>query len=135
MTRRKRLTREAPHPRLEIVPMIDIMMFLLIFFVLIALRMIPDSGMALELPRAGTVAQLPPAPVMIVVDKDGEVHFNDRRLSLEALEAQLSGMDASERTNAVIAADRSISFQQIMTVMDVLRKNGISNIGLSATRP
>ena len=60
MARRRRhdpLEREKP--RLEIVPMIDIMMFLLVFFVMIVLRMIPDSGVTLHLPGASTAQPLP----------------------------------------------------------------------------
>jgi biopolymer transport protein ExbD len=42
--RKRRDMMERERPRLEIVPMIDIMMFLLVFFFMIVLRMIPDSG-------------------------------------------------------------------------------------------
>ena len=44
--RKRRDMLERERPRLEIVPMIDIMMFLLVFFVMIVLRMIPDSGVS-----------------------------------------------------------------------------------------
>ena len=50
--RRRRDMLERGRPRLEIVPMIDIMMFLLVFFVMIVLRMIPNSGVTLSLPGA-----------------------------------------------------------------------------------
>uniref|UniRef100_UPI00191BAA72 ExbD/TolR family protein n=1 Tax=Acidocella sp. C78 TaxID=1671486 RepID=UPI00191BAA72 len=66
--RRRRDLLERERPRLEIVPMIDIMMFLLVFFVMIVLKMIPDSGVALKLPGAQTAKELKPAQVVVMID-------------------------------------------------------------------
>jgi len=54
--RKRRDLLERERPRLEIIPMIDIMMFLLVFFVMIVLKMIPDSGVTLSLPGASTAS-------------------------------------------------------------------------------
>ena len=124
--------RAAPHPRLEIVPMIDIMMFLLIFFVLIALRMIPDSGVAVELPSANTAAPMRPTPTIIGIDRHGALHMHDEELTPDMLGERLGALSRMETAAVVIAADKAVSFQQIMAVMDALRKAGISDVGLAA---
>ena len=128
---RKRSMLEEPHARLEIVPMIDIMMFLLVFFVMIALRMIPDAGVTMQLPGAATATQMPATQVVIAIDKDDIIHIQDATYSLDSLQSYLSGVKQNHVTNVVIAADKSINFQQVMDVMDTVRKTGITDVGLA----
>jgi len=128
---RKRSLLEEPHARLEIVPMIDIMMFLLVFFVMIALRMIPDAGVTMQLPGAATATQMPATQVVIAIDKDDVIHVQDQTYSLDSLQGYLAGVKQNNVTNVVIAADKSINFQQVMDVMDTVRKTGITDVGLA----
>lgn len=128
---RRRSILEEPHARLEIVPMIDIMMFLLVFFVMIALRMIPDAGVTMQLPGAATATQMPATQVVIAIDKDDIIHIQDQTYSLDALQAYLAGVKQNKVTNVVIAADKTINFQQVMDVMDTVRKTGITDVGLA----
>ncbi len=128
---RKRSILEEPHARLEIVPMIDIMMFLLVFFVMIALRMIPDAGVTMQLPGAATATQMPATQVIIAIDKDDVIHIQEQTYNLDALQAYLAGVKQNNVTNVVIAADKSINFQQVMDVMDTVRKTGITDVGLA----
>jgi biopolymer transport protein ExbD len=128
---RRRSILEEPHARLEIVPMIDIMMFLLVFFVMIALRMIPDAGVTMQLPGAATATQMPATQVVIAIDKDDVIHIQDQTYSLDALQAYLAGVKQNKVANVVIAADKSINFQQVMDVMDTVRKTGITDVGLA----
>lgn len=128
---RKRSMLEEPHARLEIVPMIDIMMFLLVFFVMIALRMIPDAGVTMQLPGAATATQMPATQVVIAIDKDDVIHVQDQTYSLDSLQSYLAGVKQNNVTNVVIAADKSINFQQVMDVMDTVRKTGITDVGLA----
>jgi biopolymer transport protein ExbD len=123
------LTRERP--RLEIVPMIDIMMFLLVFFVMIVLRMIPDSGVTLALPGAATAQPLPHTQVVIVIDAQGDFHVNDQMMSADTLETYLQGVKASHNTDVIIAGDKGTKLQQLMNVMDLTRKAGITSIGIA----
>ena len=122
---------EEPHARLEIVPMIDIMMFLLVFFVMIALRMIPDAGVTMQLPGAATATQMPATQVVIAIDKDDVIHIQDQTYSLDALQTYLAGVKQNKVANVVIAADKTINFQQVMDVMDTVRKTGITDVGLA----
>ncbi|MGI4978694.1 MAG: ExbD/TolR family protein [Janthinobacterium lividum] len=128
---RKRSLLEEPHARLEIVPMIDIMMFLLVFFVMIALRMIPDAGVTMQLPGAATATQMPATQVVIAIDKDDVIHVQDQTYNLDSLQSYLAGVKQNNVTNVVIAADKTINFQQVMDVMDTVRKTGITDVGLA----
>ena len=131
MARLRRSVLEEQHARLEIVPMIDIMMFLLVFFVMIALRMIPDAGVTMQLPGAATATQMPATQVVIAIDASDVIHIQDQTFNLDALQAYLAGVKQNHVTNVVIAADKSINFQQVMDVMDTVRKTGITDVGLA----
>jgi biopolymer transport protein ExbD len=129
--RKRRGLLEREKPRLEIVPMIDIMMFLLVFFVMIVLRMIPDSGVTLSLPGASTAQHLPHTDVVIMIDQQGEMHVKDQVMSADTLETYLRGVKASHDTDAIVAGDKGTKLQQLMNVMDLVRKAGITNIGIA----
>ncbi len=128
-TRRNLMERERP--RLEIVPMIDIMMFLLVFFVMIVLRMIPDSGVTLSLPGSSTAQQLPHTQVVIILDTQGNIHVKDQVMSPDQLESYLQTVKATNDTDVIVAGDKGTKLQQLMDVMDLTRKAGISNIGIA----
>ncbi len=129
--RRRRDLLDRERPRLEIVPMIDIMMFLLVFFVMIVLRMIPNSGVTLSLPGAATAQRLPHTQVVIVIDAQGDLHVQDRVMSDDALETYLQGVKAGHDADVIIAGDKGTSLQELMNVMDVTRKAGITSIGIA----
>ena len=129
--RKRRDLLERGRPRLEIVPMIDIMMFLLVFFVMIVLRMIPNSGVTLSLPGATTAQALPHTEVVIVIDGHGNMHVKDHVLTPDALETYLKGVKATNDTDVIVAGDKATSLQQLMAVMDLTRKAGITNIGIA----
>jgi biopolymer transport protein ExbD len=129
--RRRRNLLERERPRLEIVPMIDIMMFLLVFFVMIVLRMIPDSGVTLSLPGAATAQRLPHTQVVIIIDRQGNLHVQDKVMSPDALESYLQGVKAGHETDVIIAGDKGTSLQELMNVMDATRKAGITNVGIA----
>src|SRR5262245_28816433 len=103
--------------RIEIVPMIDIIFFLLVFFVMITLRMIPATGIASQLPHSGTAEQMPRPDVIVTLGKDGGVVMDDRPVGLEELTQKLAAGDVA-KTAVTIAGASSASIQQLMAVMD-----------------
>jgi biopolymer transport protein ExbD len=130
--RRKSNLMERERPRLEIVPMIDIMMFLLVFFVMIVLKMIPDSGVKLQLPGASTANDLKPTEIVVMVDPQGGLHVKDQDITREGLQTYLTGLyDTKKKIDVIIAGDKSVKYDRIMQVMDAVRKSGITDVGLA----
>ena len=127
--RRDMLDRERP--RLEIIPMIDIMMFLLVFFVMIVLRMIPDSGVTLSLPGASTAQQLPHTQIVIIIDAQGQLHIKDQTVTPDSLATYLQEVKTTHDTDVIVAGDKGTKLQQLMSVMDLVRKAGITDIGIA----
>ena len=129
--RKRRDMMERERPRLEIVPMIDIMMFLLVFFVMIVLRMIPDSGVTLSLPGASTAQALPHTQVVVIIDAQGTLHVKDQVMTPDDLSTYLAEEKSTHDTDVIIAGDKGTKLQQLMDVMDIVRKDGITNIGIA----
>ncbi len=133
MARRPRVLMPARHARLEIVPMIDVMMFLLVFFVMIALSMIPNAGLTVELPGAAAAGHLPPAPLVVALARDGGLHAEGETFPLADLARRLAS-HTPKPASVVIAADRDVDVQHVIDVMDAVRRAGVTQVGL-ATKP
>ncbi|MEW9583821.1 ExbD/TolR family protein [Paraburkholderia sp. DGU8] len=118
-------------PRIEIIPMIDIMMFLLVFFMLVMLKMIQGTGLKLELPQSSTATQLNTVDVTVGVEKDGELHLDRNDISAPQLTARLKDMEATKQVNVTIAGDKGVEYETIIKTMDLVRSAGISSVALA----
>jgi biopolymer transport protein ExbD len=94
--------------------------------------MIPDAGVALELPVSSQTQQLPHPKITVNVLADGTIKVNDQTLTADQLTALLEADGAPEKTELTIATDKNTAFQHFMTVMDAARKAGVSDIGVAA---
>jgi biopolymer transport protein ExbD len=117
--------------RIEIIPMIDVMFFLLVFFIVVTLQMLPDQGLNLLLPQSTQAKELPHPQITINIATDGHVSVKGQILTIPALEAMLGAGDAAH-TQVTIAASKDVPFQQFVHVMDAVRHAGVSNIGIAA---
>ena len=123
---------EVSRPRVEVIPMIDIMMFLLVFFVLIAVRMIAGTGIPLDLPGSKSTQELKASTVTIGVTKTGDTVIDGKTLASEELRAKLGQLKKDKPVDVVLAGDKDVSLQTLMKVMDTVRSAGITTVGLAA---
>ena len=123
---------EAKKARIEIIPMIDIMLFLLVFFIMVTLHMIPDAGIASRLPTSSTAQSMPKPQITLAVDKAGVIHFDQKSLTADQLTTLLKSKPQPDQLQVTLAGDKDTSLQQLMTVMDACRKAGVTKIGLAA---
>jgi biopolymer transport protein ExbD len=123
---------EGTRPRVEVIPMIDIMMFLLVFFVVISLRMIAGTGVAMELPGSATTQQIKTSSVTVGVSKSGETVLDGKTVTQDELRARLAALKQEQKVEVVLAGDRDASLQALLTVMDTVRSAGITTVGIAA---
>jgi biopolymer transport protein ExbD len=123
----------ADRPRVEVIPMIDIMMFLLVFFVVISLNMIAGSGIPLEIPSSKTTQEIKKSTITVGVNKAGETVVEGRKVTGEELRARLVALKKDGPVDVVLAGDKDVSLQVLLGVMDSIRGAGISSIGIAAT--
>jgi biopolymer transport protein ExbD len=121
---------ETRKARIEIIPMIDIMLFLLVFFVMLTLRMIPTSGHVTKLPTSSTAVMIPPPKLLVEIHEDGALQVENQTLTPKQL-TDLLRQRGSSKTAVTIAGNQSASLQQVMSVIDAIRNGGATEIGLS----
>ncbi len=117
--------------RIEVIPMIDIMMFLLVFFILATLKMIQSAGITLDLPKASTAQQIETIKVTIGVSKDGTITLDAQPIEREPLIAHLRSLLSDKKVDVVIAGDKLTPYDNIVRVMDIVREAGVVAIALA----
>jgi len=124
--------------RIEIIPMIDVMMFLLVFFVLISLNVIPAIGLKTKLPTSTSATQEnPPKRIIVTLLRDGTIQADGQSLvSLDELTKviNLKKQEYANNYTVVIQGDEAASMQSLIDVMDILKKNNVESMTISAKR-
>ncbi|WP_027521984.1 biopolymer transporter ExbD [Bradyrhizobium sp. Ec3.3] len=118
--------------RIEIIPMIDIMLFLLVFFIMITLRMIPATGIASQLPQSSTAQDLPHPKIVVTLFADGAIETDGQKLTIDDLTTKLASEPDREHAAVTIAGAGTATLQNLLAVMDACRKAGIVQVGLAA---
>jgi biopolymer transport protein ExbD len=129
-----KLGSKLPHDheaRIEIIPLIDIMFFLLAAFMLVSLSMVNMRSVKVDLPTATTAtADTQRDFINLSVDRTGAVLLDQRPLGRNELAQQLSAM---RRTNAnlrvFISGDKDARHGDVIAVLDVVRATGIEKAG------
>jgi len=119
--------------RIEIIPLIDIMFFLLATFVMVSLSMVKNHGLPVNLPTAtSSVQQDRNSYVSLTVNALGEFYFNKDRISIEDLNPRL--LSLKEDLKVYINADAAAQFQGVVALLDEVRKAGISKVAVETTK-
>ncbi|KFX05917.1 biopolymer transporter ExbD [Pectobacterium betavasculorum] len=119
---------------IDLVPMIDVMMFLLVFFVLISMNVIPALGLKTQLPAAGSAQQLKPQKkAIITLGAQDQLELDGQPMALSDLINTLQQQQQGQQTTIIINSDKSVEVERLVAVMDTLRQGGFSSISI-ATR-
>ncbi len=120
---------------IELIPMIDVMMFLLVFFVLISLNVIPSQGMKTQLPGAASAQEIKPQKRAIVtLGESNRLELDGESVTLESLVTRLkAGQASTDPTSIILNSDKSVPVERLVAVMDSLRQGGFTSISI-ATR-
>ncbi len=124
-----------PHKkaRIEIIPLIDIMFFLLASFMLASLSMIRLQSIKMDLPTA-TVAKrdFKPDIINVGVDKAGNVYIDKKPVSLVELQSFLSNkFKINTNVPVYISGDKDATHGTIIGVLDVVRRQGIQKVSFA----
>lgn len=127
--------------RIEIIPLIDIIFFLLATFIMVSLSMTKNQGVQVALPTAASAAALGERQeleqaVTLSVNEKGEVFYNKEKITLAQLPLRLQAFkSASKDPKVILNGAAGADFQQVVGVLDEVRKIGIAKIGISTDKP
>jgi len=122
---------ETRKARIEIIPMIDIMLFLLVFFAMMTLKMIPTSGQVSKLPTSSTAIAIPPPKLLIEIRSNGQLLAEGREIEPAEISALVKARDPVNLAVTIAGSDDS-SMQHLMRAVDAVRLGGATQIGLAA---
>ena len=112
---------------LNVIPLVDIMLVLLTI-VLTTSTFIVSGAISVDLPEAGTQATQSAESQIIEIDRNGRVYFNATAVTLSDLETAVQALDRS--AVILIRADRSVSLQFFVDVLDLVKALGFSKVHL-----
>jgi biopolymer transport protein ExbD len=116
--------------RIEIIPLIDIMFFLLASFMLVSLSMVNLKSVKVNLPTATTATiDTKNDFVSISVDKSGGAYFNKQPIGLNELAQRLSAVhQTNENVRVFISGDQDARHGDVIHVLDAVRSAGIEKV-------
>jgi len=128
----KLLARPVRKARIEIIPMIDTVFFLLVFFMMASLSMAVYRGMPVNLPKAASGQHEVRENAALTVTKGGELFLNKQPVAWEALRARLQALLAGNpELTVVINADEGVAHGRVVEAMDAARGAGVSRMAIA----
>ena len=118
---------------INVVPYIDVMLVLLVIFMVTAPMIAPGL---INLPSVGQANEVPAKPLELQIGQDGDlsVRIREPGFNFEKIESQNLISEVQSRMTAdtpvVIAADGRVPYETVLKIMDQLRSNGVSRLGL-----
>ena len=116
-----------------IIPMIDIMLFLLVFFMLGTIYMVQTNNFNVDLPKSeGERREVQPKVISITVTESGAVMYEDSKILLKNLPQLVNhALTKDNETVFVIYGDKSARYEKVVEVLDVLKKIGAKKISIA----
>jgi biopolymer transport protein ExbD len=119
--------------RIEMLPLIDIVFLLLVFFIYAMLSMAVHRGLPVVLPTSSTSKVDKHLVLSVTVKTDGTIYVDKEQVTLTGLAEFLERKARGDRQPGVLLfADRNLSYQKLFRVLDQIRSAGISRISLQA---
>lgn len=113
----------------DMTPMVDIMMLLIIFFIM-STTFIVHAGFNVNLPSAAAEKQRR-EQIDVIINREGEVAVNGQTVAKPEIPAALARSGADPSTVVVVRADKAVSHGQVVDVMDGIRKAGFAKISIA----
>jgi len=116
--------------RIEIIPLIDIIFFLLATFMMVSLSMVKNQGLTVHLPVASSAAQEDRSNVVtITVSETGAYAWNKEPIEQAEVPVRLAGLKAMvPEPKVIINGDGQTPLQSVVTILDEARKAGLAKV-------
>ena len=128
--RLERSTGPTPMSDINMTPLIDVMLVLLVIFMITAPLM--TSSLKLDLPVSGATAQSSDAPqfISVALDPQGQLYFGDEKLAAAAFAARVAeAAQKNPKTEVQLRADKTVAYGRVAELIETIQKAGITRIG------
>ncbi len=124
--------RYAPLAEINVTPMVDVMLVLLVIFMVTAPLLV--VGVPLDLPKTRAAAIVAPKePVILSLDRGGELFIGDDKVAPAELEPRLAALAAADPDRIVyVRGDRTVTYAQLMDLLSQVNRAGFAKVSLVA---
>jgi biopolymer transport protein ExbD len=120
--------------RIEIIPMIDTVFFLLVFFMMASMAMAVYRGLPVNLPQGATGQNAPATSAAVTVTRDGVTYLDREPMQPAAIGARLrERLATSPELSVVINADSDVAHGRVVDVLDQARSAGVTRLAIAVT--
>jgi biopolymer transport protein ExbD len=120
-------------PRIEMIPLIDLMFLILVSFVYGVFFMSVHRGVPVTLPLSSTAKIEKQLTLTLTLQADGSLFLDKEQVPMETLGEALKHRAAEDKeTGVLLFADKNIPYQKLYTVLDLIRTAGLSQVSLQA---
>ena len=117
--------------RIEMLPLIDIVFLLLVFFIYAMLSMVVHRGIPINLPKASTAPLDQSDYLSLSIERGGAIYLDKMRVTLVELPSQLrQRKEEQPHLKVFVGGDRAVHYEKVIQVLDVVRQVGISRVAL-----
>ena len=118
--------------RIEIIPMIDTIFFLLVFFMISTLSMAHYRGLPVNLPKAASGQQPPAESVTATLTKEGHLFLNKEEVARERfLQSLRQHLEKNPELLVIINADDGVQHGKVVEIMDEARQAGVAKLSIA----
>jgi len=124
--------RLSPEARVDLIPMIDVVFQLVVFFMVSSTFMM-TPGIKLVLPSSTTAEPIIMTEMVVTIASEKEIFINRDGYSLDDLGAAVAAFSEEQQDqieSVVVEGDENVSYDLMITVLDILRKNGFTGVSL-----
>jgi len=119
--------------RIELIPLIDIVFLLLVFFIYAMLSMAVHRGLPVRLPSAAASQNEKLTTLSVTIQADGSTFVDKEPIPLSELAGVLKAKAGDDhQTGVLLFADRSLTYQKLFRVLDQIRSTGLNHVSLQA---
>lgn len=124
--------RDNESPQLVIIPMIDIIFFLLVFFMMSMLSMVVQKSIPVVLPVTQSAKLDVERKVPVTVTADGHVYVEQEGMNLDVFVRRMQlEKTRNEKVIIILRADKNVSYGAVVAVLDTLKKVGLKNVSIA----
>ena len=120
-------------PEFMIIPMIDIIFFLLVFFMMNSLQTVAQKALAVQLPQAQSATAPAQLPIIMTLDEQGHITIDNKPVSItESAAIMKDRMQANPNAAVILQADKRTAHGQVVAVMAMLKTSGVTRLSIAA---
>lgn len=130
----KRRKQPGQIPEVNLVPMLDVLMVVLTFFIIVSMTLTTQQGVEFQLPSSANEPTSEPEPefALVELNAEGEILFDDKPATEEQLTAQVKAfLQANPKGFVVMQADENLPYEQVVALLGEMKQAGGERVSLA----